>query len=297
MSSVHTTSLSHVPLLKRGKVRDVYDLGEQLLIVATDRISAFDVVMNETIPDKGKLLTAISVYWFNVTSDIVSNHFITTSLDSVAQLTPSERELLSDRSMIVQKTTPLPVECVVRGYLAGSGWKEYREHHTVCGIHLRDGYVESSRLDEPIFTPATKAEEGHDENISFDAATELLGDRTAQLVRSYSLDLYQAAAANVEHNDLILADTKFEFGLLPNGELLLIDEALTPDSSRYWLASQYQPGQQQQNFDKQVLRDWLESITWNKQYPPPSLPEEVTGATQAKYIEAFERITQREWKT
>ncbi len=296
MSSVHTTSLSHVPLLKRGKVRDVYDLGDELLIVATDRISAFDVVMNETIPDKGKLLTAISVYWFNVTSDIVSNHFITTSLDSVVQLTPSERESLSDRSMIVQKTTPLPVECVVRGYLAGSGWKEYREHQTVCGIHLRDGYVESSRLDEPIFTPATKAEAGHDENISFNTASEILGDRTAQLARSFSLDLYQAAAANVEHNDLILADTKFEFGSLPNGELILIDEALTPDSSRYWLASQYQPGQQQQNFDKQVLRDWLESIAWNKQYPPPTLPQDVISATRAKYIEAFERITQHEWK-
>jgi phosphoribosylaminoimidazole-succinocarboxamide synthase len=252
--------------------------------------------MNETIPDKGKLLTAISVYWFNVTSDIVSNHFITTSLDSVVQLTPSERESLSDRSMIVQKTTPLPVECVVRGYLAGSGWKEYREHQTVCGIHLRDGYVESSRLDEPIFTPATKAEAGHDENISFNTASEILGDRTAQLARSFSLDLYQAAAANVEHNDLILADTKFEFGSLPNGELILIDEALTPDSSRYWLASQYQPGQQQQNFDKQVLRDWLESIAWNKQYPPPTLPQDVISATRAKYIEAFERITQHEWK-
>lgn len=297
MSSVHTTSLSHVPLLKRGKVRDVYDLGDELLIVATDRISAFDVVMNESIPDKGKLLTAISVYWFSVTRDIVPNHFITTSLDSISELTTAEREMLSHRSMIVQKTTPLPVECVVRGYLAGSGWKEYRERHSVCGINLRDGYVESSRLDEPIFTPATKAEEGHDENITFDAAAEIIGDGTAQLVRAYSLDLYQAAAANVEHNDLILADTKFEFGSVPNGEYILIDEALTPDSSRYWLASQYEAGEPQQNFDKQILRDWLESTAWNKQYPPPSLPEEVIEATRAKYIEAFERITQRQWQT
>ena len=296
MSLVHTTSLSHIPLLRRGKVRDVYDLGESLLMVATDRMSAFDVVMNEVIPDKGRILTAISVYWFNVTRDIVPNHLITTSLDGVVALTDEERKMLAGRSMIVRKTTPLPVECVVRGYLAGSGWKEYRDHQTVCGVSLPAGYLESSKLDEPIFTPATKAEEGHDENISFEHAAEIIGEETAQRVRTFSLDLYEAAADAVEQNELIIADTKFEFGTLPTGELILIDEALTPDSSRYWWATEYKPGKPQHNFDKQILRDWLEQTTWNKQAPPPTIPDNIIESTLDKYIEAYERITQQEWQ-
>jgi len=296
MSTVHTTSLSHIPLLRRGKVRDVYDLGDSLLMVATDRISAFDVVMNETIPDKGRILTAISVYWFDVTRDIVPNHLLTTSLDGVTALTDEEREMLSGRSMIVKKTNPLPVECVVRGYLAGSGWKEYKQQQTACGVSLPAGYVESSKLDEPIFTPATKAETGHDENISFEQAAEIIGEDVAVKVRSFSLDLYEAAADDVALKELIIADTKFEFGVLPSGDLILIDEALTPDSSRYWLSSEYAPGKPQHNFDKQVLRDWLESTTWNKQAPPPTLPPEVIIGTRNKYIEAFERITETTWQ-
>ena len=292
---LHTTNLTSFPLFRRGKVRDVYDLGDRLLMVATDRISAFDVVMTETIPDKGALLTQISAYWFETLANVVPNHVITYDLQAVDGLTDDERAQLQGRSVVVRKTQPLPVECVVRGYLAGSGWKEYQASHTVCGVQLPAGYVESSQLAEPIFTPATKAEEGHDENISFAQAASILGDDVAAQVRDYSIALYNAASRDVASKGLILADTKFEFGVI-DGQIILIDEALTPDSSRYWLASEYAPGTSQYNFDKQMLRDWLETTDWNKAYPPPQLPQSVIDGTRAKYIEAYERITGRTWQ-
>ncbi len=292
---LHTTNLTSFPLFRRGKVRDVYDLGDRLLMVATDRISAFDVVMTETIPDKGALLTQISAYWFETLANVVPNHVITYDMHAVDGLTDDERAQLQGRSVVVRKTQPLPVECVVRGYLAGSGWKEYQASHTVCGVQLPAGYVESSQLAEPIFTPATKAEEGHDENISFAQAASILGDDVAAQVRDYSIALYNAASRDVASKGLILADTKFEFGVI-DGQIILIDEALTPDSSRYWLASEYAPGTSQYNFDKQMLRDWLETTDWNKAYPPPQLPQSVIDGTRAKYIEAYERITGRTWQ-
>lgn len=292
---LHTSQLTGFPLFRRGKVRDVYDLGDRLLMVATDRISAFDVVMSETIPDKGALLTQISAYWFETLAHVVPNHVISYDMMSVDGLTDDERALLQGRSVVVRKTQPLPVECVVRGYLAGSGWKEYQASHTVCGVDLPAGYVESSQLAEPIFTPATKAEEGHDENISFAQAATILGADVAAQVRDYSIALYNAASRDVASKGLILADTKFEFGVI-DGKIILIDEALTPDSSRYWLASEYAPGTSQYNFDKQMLRDWLESTDWNKMYPPPQLPQSVIDGTRAKYIEAYERITGRTWR-
>lgn len=292
---LHTTNLTSFPLFRRGKVRDVYDLGDRLLMVATDRISAFDVVMTETIPDKGALLTQISAYWFETLANVVPNHVITYDMHEVDGLTDDERAQLQGRSVVVRKTQPLPVECVVRGYLAGSGWKEYQASHTVCGVQLPAGYVESSQLAEPIFTPATKAEEGHDDNISFAQAASILGDDVAAQVRDYSIALYNAASRDVASKGLILADTKFEFGVI-DGQIILIDEALTPDSSRYWLASEYAPGTSQYNFDKQMLRDWLETTDWNKAYPPPQLPQSVIDGTRAKYIEAYERITGRTWQ-
>ncbi|MBM4179325.1 MAG: phosphoribosylaminoimidazolesuccinocarboxamide synthase [Ignavibacteria bacterium] len=296
MSAVHTTSLAGYPLFRRGKVRDVYDLGDQLLMVASDRISAFDVVMSEPIPEKGALLTQIAAYWFEQLSHIVPNHVISMDVDTLDRCTDEEKDMLRGRSMIVRKTSPLPVECVVRGYLSGSGWKEYQASQTVCGITLPAGYVESSKLTEPIFTPATKAEEGHDENISFDVAAKILGDDVANAVGNYSIALYNAASELVASKGLILADTKFEFGIDNSGQIILIDEALTPDSSRYWLAESYAPGTSQMNFDKQMLRDWLESTPWNKTPPPPTLPDDVIQGTRAKYIEAYERITGQRWQ-
>lgn len=291
MKPLHTTSLSEFPLFRRGKVRDVYDLGNKLMMVATDRISAFDVVMNEAIPDKGALLTQISLFWFSQLQHIIPHHLISSDVHTVYELTADEQRMLEGRTMIVRKTNPLPVECVVRGYLAGSGWREYQASRTVCGIALQDGLLDSSKLDAPIFTPATKAETGHDENIPFDVAIDILGEETATRVRDVSIALYQEASRMMEARGLILADTKFEFGVADDGEIILIDEALTPDSSRYWLAREYAPGMPQQNYDKQILRDWLETCDWNKQAPPPTLPASVIDGTRAKYIEAFERIT------
>jgi phosphoribosylaminoimidazole-succinocarboxamide synthase len=296
MATVHTTNLKGPLLIRRGKVRDLYDLGDRLLMVATDRISAFDVVMNEAIPDKGALLTSISTYWFDRMSDIVPHHLLSTDVGEVEALTSDDQEIARHRSMIVRRTRPLPVECVVRGYLAGSGWKEYQHDGTVCGIALPAGLVQSSALPEPIFTPATKAEEGHDQNISFAGVVNAVGEERAVQLRDLSLRLYAAAAKDVAGKGLILADTKFEFGVTEDGELLLIDEVCTPDSSRYWAASTYQPGQAQENFDKQILRDWLETTDWNKQPPPPSLPDHVVSGTRSKYIEAFERITGERWQ-
>jgi phosphoribosylaminoimidazole-succinocarboxamide synthase len=247
--------------------------------------------MNEPIPDKGALLTAISTFWFATLQHVVPNHLLSTDIDTVDGLSDDERAMLRGRTMIVRKTRPLPIECVVRGYLAGSGWKEYQASRTVCGISLSDGYVESSQLEAPIFTPATKAEEGHDENISFERAVDIVGVDVATRVRDLSLALYEAGRRDVAAKGLILADTKFEFGQLDDGSIILIDEALTPDSSRYWLAAEYAPGMPQQNFDKQMLRDWLETCGWNKQPPPPALPADVIDGTRSKYIEAYMRIT------
>lgn len=290
MPSVLSTFLTQYPLLRRGKVRDLFDVGDYLLMVASDRISAFDVVMNEPIPEKGRILTQISLYWFDRLRDIIPHHVVSTNVASIPGLTDEEQSMLEGRSMIVRKTTPLTVECVVRGYLAGSGWKEYQASGTVCGIPLPDGLVVSSQLPEPLFTPSTKAEEGHDENITYAQCETILGADLASRVRTISLALYTHAREIAAGKGLILADTKFEFGIDAEGNLILIDEALTPDSSRYWLAETYQPGIAQENFDKQVLRDWLETTSWNKQPPPPTLPDSVIRATQQKYTEALHRI-------
>jgi phosphoribosylaminoimidazole-succinocarboxamide synthase len=275
----------------RGKVRDIYDLGERLLIVATDRLSAFDVILPTPIPDKGRVLTQLSLFWFDLLKDVIPNHVL-----SATEFPPpfdNFKEELTGRSMVVRKTKPLPVECVVRGYVSGSGWKDYRVTGRICGIALPRGLGESDRLPEPIFTPATKAETGHDENISFEQAASQIGKELAERVRALSMELYRRAAAYAEPRGIIVADTKFEFGLL-NGELLWIDEALTPDSSRFWPAAHYSPGGPQPSFDKQFVRDYLERMQWPKTPPGPELPPEVVSATRDKYREAYRILTGRE---
>ncbi len=291
MSTVYRTDFSDIKLMQRGKVRDVYDLGKFLLIVATDRISAFDVVMDSPIPDKGKLLSKISAFWFKNTTHIVKNHFITNKVDEYPEVCKQYREELEDRSMLVTKCKVFPIECIVRGYVAGSGWKEYKKSQTICGIPLPEGLVEFSKLPKPIFTPSTKADVGHDENISPEEAGLIIGKEKSDKLAEISIALYSFAANYLEERGLILADTKFEFGLNENDEIILIDEALTPDSSRFWLKENYAPGKEQINFDKQVLRDYLESITWNKMPPPPALPDEIIAKTLDKYNEAFRRVT------
>ncbi len=288
---VHTTFLSHYPLERRGKVRDVYSADGNLLLVATDRVSAFDVVMMEPIPDKGQVLTDISLFWFNYLQHIVPNHYLSSDLSALPHLTPLEREQLNGRSMIVQKAHPFPVECVVRGYLAGSGWKEYVEFGTVCGIALPSGLRESARLPEPIFTPATKAADGHDQNISFAEMCTIVGETVAEHLRALSLRLYNEGSAYAASKGLILADTKFEFGKTESGNVILIDEVLTPDSSRYWLAADYVVGKAQNNFDKQILRDYLDSLDWNKEPPPPTIPDSIIAATRMRYLEARRMLT------
>ena len=284
--------LPGVRKLKSGKVREVFDLGDRLLFVATDRISAFDVIMPNGIPRKGEVLTQISYFWFAQTEAFQPNHLLSRGDDPLpANLQPYAAQL-ARRSMIVKKAQPLAIECVVRGYLAGSGWKEYREHQTVCGIKLPPGLVESSELPAPIFTPATKAESGHDENIPFARAAEIVGADIAERVRAASLKLYRFASDYARQRGIIIADTKFEFGML-DGKLILIDEALTPDSSRFWPADEYKPGKAQPSFDKQFVRDYLETLDWNKTPPAPKLPSEVVARTQAKYVEAYERLTGR----
>lgn len=269
--------------LKSGKVREVFDVGDALLFVATDRLSAFDVVLPDPIPEKGRVLTALSEFWFHKTQHIVENHFITSK---PSRLPAPAR----GRGMLVRKCEPLAIECVVRGYLAGSGWKEYREGHKVCGVPLPGGLDESSQLPEPIFTPATKAESGHDENISFERAAAIVGADTAARVRDLSLALYKFAAAYARQRGIIIADTKFEFGF-DGKKLLLIDEALTPDSSRFWPAASYEPGQSQPSYDKQFVRDYLETLDWDKTPPGPRLPAEVVRKTTEKYVEALRRLT------
>jgi phosphoribosylaminoimidazole-succinocarboxamide synthase len=277
----------------RGKVRDIYDLGDRLLIIATDRLSAFDVILPTPIPDKGRVLTQLSLFWFDLLKDVIPNHVLTSTEFPAAF--NAFREELDGRSMIVRKTLPLPIECVVRGYVSGSGWKDYKTTGKICGISLPAGLRESDRLPEPIFTPATKAVTGHDENISFEQAAALVGLDVAERARSISIEIYRRAAAYAEPRDVILADTKFEFGILdatlgsPNAvdSLMWIDEALTPDSSRFWPAAQYSPGGPQPSFDKQFVRDYLERIRWPKTPPGPELPPDVVAATRAKYREAY----------
>jgi len=282
--------LPGIKKIKSGKVREIFDLGDYLLMVATDRISAFDCIMPNGIPRKGEVLTQISDFWFDQMSALVPNHRLIKANDPLPPLLKPYAAKLARRSMIVKKAQPLPIECVVRGYLAGSGWKEYEQSQTVCGIRLRDGLVESSELPKPIFTPATKAETGHDINISFDQAAGIAGGEVAERVRDLSLHLYETARRYAQRRGIIIADTKFEFGLY-EGLLILIDEVLTPDSSRFWPADQYQPGRSQPSFDKQFVRDYLETLAWDKRPPAPALPPEVVAKTYGKYLEAYRRLT------
>lgn len=288
---IRETHFAGVAPIARGKVRDIYDLGDRLLIVATDRLSAFDVVMATPIPDKGRVLTQLSLFWFNLLHDVIPNHVL--SATQFPAPFDCYTEDLAGRSMVVRKTQPLPVECVARGYLSGSGWKEYRATGKVCGISLPAGLRESDKLPEPIFTPATKAISGHDENIPFERMAEMLGRPLAEKVRDVTLEIYRSAAAYAEPRGILLADTKFEFGQL-HGGLIWIDEALTPDSSRFWPASQYQPGGAQPSFDKQFVRDYLERIHWPKIPPGPELPPDVVAGTRAKYREAYRILVGRE---
>ncbi|MCX5781614.1 MAG: phosphoribosylaminoimidazolesuccinocarboxamide synthase [Elusimicrobia bacterium] len=277
-------------LYHKGKVRDVYNLEDNLLLVASDRISAFDYVLPSIIPDKGKILSKLSLFWFNLVEDIVPNHLITGNFNAFPK-NLKKYPYLKDRSMIVKKANRINIECIVRGYLAGSGWKEYSKTQSICGIMLLGGLQESAKLPEPIFTPSTKEEGGnHDQNISFEKMVEIVGSDTAIKIRDFSLALYNKVSDYAEERGIILADTKLEFGLL-NGQIILIDEIFTPDSSRFWEKSKYQPGKSQDSLDKQYVRDYLESIKWNKQPPVPSLPNEVIEKTRAKYIEAYEKLT------
>jgi len=284
--------LPGVKKLKSGKVREIFDLGESLLLVATDRISAFDCIMPNGIPRKGEVLTQISHFWFDQTAGLVPNHRLLGPQDPLPSKLAPHAEILARRSMIVKKCRPLAIECVVRGYLAGSGWKEYKAKQTVCGIKLPAGLLESSELPEPIFTPATKAESGHDINITFEEAARLVGEETAAKVRELSLKIYKFAREYARQRGIIIADTKFEFGIW-DGQLLLIDEVLTPDSSRFWPADQYKPGRSQPSFDKQFVRDYLETLAWNKTPPAPALPPDIVARTQEKYLEAYQRLAGR----
>jgi phosphoribosylaminoimidazole-succinocarboxamide synthase len=294
VTALLTTDLGETPLLGRGKVRDLYEVDGALLLVATDRISAFDHVLGSGIPGKGKILTQISLFWFDLLSDLVPNHLITADVSQFPPALQPYVDQLEGRSMLVKRANMFPVECVARGYLAGSGWKEYQASGTVCGIPLPAGLQDGSRLPEPVFTPATKSQDGaHDENISFAATEELLGAADAAELRRLTLAIYKRAAEHAESRGLILADTKFEFGRTAEG-IMLADEVLTPDSSRFWEAAAWMPGGAQASFDKQFVRDYLEAIHWNKQAPAPSLPQDVVERTQEKYLEAFRRLTGRQ---
>jgi len=293
-SAVMETTLAELPV-RRGKVRDIYDLGEQLLIVSTDRISAFDWVLPTGIPDKGRVLTVLSAFWFDLLK--VPNHLLSTDIDQAPLPEGIDRAALVGRSMLVRKAEVVPIECVVRGYLAGSGWKEYQKQGTVCGIPLPSGLTECARLGEPIFTPATKVESGHDENISFEVMCDAVGRDVSEELRRRSLDLYQRAAQYTAERGILLADTKFEWGHVGD-ELILIDEVFTPDSSRFWPADEYEPGRGQASYDKQFVRDWLEGSGWDKNSHPPALPDDIVAKTRAKYIDAFEKLAEEAfaWK-
>jgi phosphoribosylaminoimidazole-succinocarboxamide synthase len=284
------TEFPDLTLLKRGKVRDIYDLGGYLLLVATDRISAFDVILPNGIPGKGKILTQISAYWFRKMEDIIPNHIISIDVKNFPDVCHRYSDVLEGRSTLVKKVNPLPVECVVRGYLSGSGWKEYRERGTVCEIRLPEGLLESSRLEYPIFTPSTKAEDGHDINISYEDVKRLVGNEIAVKLRVLSLRIYSKARDIGEKKGIVIADTKFEFGL-NNNELLLIDEILTPDSSRFWSVKTYEAGRSQDSYDKQIVRDYLLTLDWDKRAPGPELPDEIVEKTAKRYQEIFEILT------
>ena len=286
------TKMPSLNMVNRGKVRDIYDLGEHLLLVTTDRLSAFDVIMNEGIPKKGQVLNQISIFWFKRMADIIPHHIVATEVSDYPAATHTYRDQLAGRSMLVKKARPLPIECIVRGYVSGSGWKEYRRQGSICGITLPENLVESSRLEKPIFTPSTKAELGaHDENISFDEAVKLCGREIAERVSEISIEIYSRARDFAWDKGIIIADTKFEFGIMDDGSLLWIDEALSPDSSRFWPKASYQPGGPQPSFDKQFVRDYLETLAWNKQAPPPPLPDEIVAKTSEKYQDALFQLT------
>jgi len=290
MEAIYTLELTDLKHLKSGKVREVYEIDNNLLIIATDRISAFDVIMKKPIPGKGKILQQISAFWFEKTKHIIPNHFITNKVEEYPQICHKYKNILEGRSMLVKKCNPLPIECIVRGYITGSAWKEYKAQGTITGIKLPDGLIEFQQLPEPIFTPSTKAEHGHDENISFEKAAEIVGHNIAEQIRIISLELYKFGAEYLSQNNLILADTKFEFGLDENNNLILIDEALTPDSSRFWQKDIYKPGIPPVQFDKQILRYYLLTLDWNKKPPAPDLPENVIIKTAEKYNEALKLI-------
>ncbi|MFC1892718.1 phosphoribosylaminoimidazolesuccinocarboxamide synthase [Chloroflexota bacterium] len=283
------TDFKDLKLFKKGKVRDIYELDNLLLIIATDRISAFDVVLPNGIPQKGEILTALSIFWFGFSQDVVANHVIPVVPRGIPHLSEKERELFEGRSMLVKKIKPLPVECIVRGYLSGSAWKEYRSQGSITGIKLPPGLQDSSKLEEPIFTPSTKAETGHDENITFKELQNLVGAELAARLREVSISIYLKASEYAEEKGIIIADTKFEFGFY-KGEVILIDELLTPDSSRFWSKEEYEPGKSQPSFDKQFVRDYLEEIKWDKNPPAPELPPEVIEETSKKYLEAHRRL-------
>ena len=290
-NAVTETNLKGLQLLKRGKVRDIYTLGDMFLIIATDRISAFDFVLPTGIPQKGKVLTGMSLFWFNTLKAASKNHLITADVDEMGLKVKPYAEILRGRSMLVKRAEVVPVECVVRGYLAGSGWKEYRSKGTVCGMRLPTGLVESDKLPEPIFTPSTKSDTGHDENISFEQAIEVCGQDIAEQIRSRSISLYNEASLIAEKRGIIICDTKFEWGIC-GGELILVDEVLTPDSSRFWPMDEYEPGKSQPSFDKQYVRDWLENESgWKKEPPAPALPPHVVARTAEKYLDAYRRLT------
>jgi phosphoribosylaminoimidazole-succinocarboxamide synthase len=294
MAELLSTSIAGLPEPRRGKVREVYDLGDELLIVASDRISAFDVIMANGVPDKGRILTQMSNFWFKLLSDVCPNHVVATEDAEIAERVPGNHPELGGRSVIARKAKPLPIECIARGYISGSLFKEYRKvGGSVHDLNLPDGLIDSDKLPEPIFTPATKAQSGHDENISYKQAVDVVGREIAEKARDWTLAIYKRAMEHAATKGIILADTKFEFGETKDG-LILIDEALTPDSSRFWEASLYKPGGAQPSYDKQYLRDFLETLDWNKQPPGPVLPEEVVRKTREKYLEAYRLITGKE---
>ncbi|MGC8871634.1 MAG: phosphoribosylaminoimidazolesuccinocarboxamide synthase [Caldimicrobium sp.] len=291
MQALFETNLSSVPLLHRGKVRDIYDLGDRLLIVATDRISAFDVVLPTPIPDKGKILTLMTLFWLDFLKDLIENHLVTADVEKYPEVLKPYKDLLKNRSMLVKKAKVLPVECIVRGYITGSAWKEYQERGEVCGIKLPEGLKECAKLPEPIFTPSTKAELGkHDINLTFEEMKKIIGEELSERVKENSLKLYSMASAYAEKRGIIIADTKFEFGLYED-RLILVDEVLTPDSSRFWPKEEYEPGKPQKSFDKQFIRDWLKNSGWKEGTPPPPIPEDIVFKTREKYLEALKRLT------
>lgn len=287
------TDFKDLKLFRRGKVRDVYDLSDKLLVVSTDRISCFDVVLEDGIPYKGKVLTALSCFWFEMINDIMQHHLITADVSKYPEHVLKYKDQLQGRSMLVKKTKSLPVECIVRGYISGSGWKEYRQKRSICGIKLPEGLKESDKLAEPIFTPSTKADEGHDQNVSVDIIENLIGKDTTKRLKDLSIAVYKRASEYALTKGIIIADTKFEFGILDE-EIILIDEVLTPDSSRFWPSSGYEPGRPQASFDKQFVRDYLETLDWGKTAPAPKLPSEIIDKTSSKYLDAYKRLTGRE---